>query len=60
MYVEFGSRFDNEDVTNFEVGIKSTFPEVGVRFNASAFQYVYDDKQAIRLVADPNGSSVPQ
>ena len=58
--VEVGSRFDNEDVTNFEVGIKSTFPEVGVRFNASAFQYVYDDKQAIRLVADPNGSSVPQ
>lgn len=58
--VEVGSRFDNEEVDNFEIGIKSTFPDAGVRFNASAFQYVYEDKQAIRLVADAAGSGVPQ
>lgn len=58
--VEVGSRFDNEDVTNYEVGIKSTFPEANVRLNASAFQYVYNDKQAVRLVADAGGSGVPQ
>ncbi|MFN3211753.1 MAG: TonB-dependent receptor [Henriciella sp.] len=58
--VEVASRFDNEDVTNFEFGVKSTFPEAGVRFNASAFQYVYKDKQAIRLVAEAGGSGIPQ
>lgn len=56
--VEVASRFDNEDVQNFEIGLKS---DIGAkaRLNISAFQYDYDGKQSIRLVV-PAGSSVPQ
>jgi iron complex outermembrane receptor protein len=50
--VEVGSQFDNEDVWNFETGIKSVFPNAGVILNTSAFYYVYDNKQAISLVTD--------
>lgn len=56
--VEVGSRFDNEDVQNFEIGLKSDLGS-RTRFNISAFQYDYDGKQSIRLVT-PAGSNVPQ
>ena len=58
--VEVGSEFDNEDVWNFETGIKSLYSHVGVMLNASAFYYVYSDKQAIALVNDVDGSDLPQ
>jgi iron complex outermembrane receptor protein len=58
--VEVGSQFDNEDVWNFETGIKSMFPDARVTLNASAFYYVYDNKQAISLVTDVPGSDIPQ
>jgi iron complex outermembrane receptor protein len=57
--VEVASRFDNEDVTNIEVGIKSRFPESSVTFNTSGFHYTYNDKQSISLVQTA-GSNVPQ
>lgn len=57
--VEVGSRFDNEDVTSYEVGLKSDFINPDLIFNASLFSYVYEDKQSIRLVA-PSGGGVPQ
>ena len=56
--VEVASRFDNEDVQNFEIGLKSDLG-ANARLNLSAFQYDYDGKQSIRLVV-PAGSSVPQ
>ncbi|WP_436357744.1 TonB-dependent receptor [Brevundimonas sp. CEF1] len=56
--VEVASRFDNEDVQNFEIGLKSDLG-AKARLNISAFQYDYDGKQSIRLVV-PTGSSVPQ
>ena len=58
--VEVGSQFDNEDVWNVEAGIKSVFPDAGVVLNASAFYYIYDNKQAIALVTDVAGSDLPQ
>ena len=58
--VEVGSRFDNEDVWNLEAGVKSMYPHVGLVMNASAFYYVYQDKQAISLVDDVDGSDIPQ
>ena len=58
--VEVGSRFENEDVTNYEIGVKSTFPDSGVLFNASVFHYTYNDKQAVQLVNNVAGSTVPQ
>jgi iron complex outermembrane receptor protein len=58
--VEVGSQFENEDVWNFETGIKSAFPDTGVVLNASAFYYVYKNKQAISLVTEVPGSDLPQ
>jgi iron complex outermembrane receptor protein len=58
--VEVGSEFDNEDVWNVEAGMKSLYPDVGVMLSASAFHYVYNDKQAIALVNDVDGSDIPQ
>ena len=58
--VEVGSEFENEDVWNFETGIKSAFPDAGVVLNASAFYYVYNNKQSIALVTDVAGSDIPQ
>jgi iron complex outermembrane receptor protein len=47
--LQIGSRFDNEDVWNLEAGIKQAFPDQRLQFNASAYYYVYDNRQAIRL-----------
>ena len=47
--VEVGSDFTNEDVWNAEVGMKSLLPDARLMLNASAFYYVYNDKQAIAL-----------
>jgi len=58
--VEVGSQFDNEDVWNLEGGVKSLFADLGLILNASAFYYVYDNKQAISLVTGVNGSGIPQ
>ena len=58
--VEVGSQFDNEDVWNLEAGVKSSYPHVGLIMNASVFYYVYQDKQAIALVNDVEGSDIPQ
>ncbi|MEE2692430.1 MAG: TonB-dependent receptor [Pseudomonadota bacterium] len=58
--VEVGSRFDNEDVVNYEAGVKSSFPDLNLTINASGFHYVYNDKQSISLVQAVSGSSVPQ
>ncbi|MBM0106745.1 TonB-dependent receptor [Steroidobacter sp. S1-65] len=57
---EVGSEFENEDVWNVETGIKSVFPDAGVVLNASAFYYIYENKQAIALVNDVAGSDIPQ
>ena len=57
--VEVGSRFDNETVTSWEVGFKSDFLDPDLILNMSAFSYVYEDKQSIRLVT-PTGGGVPQ
>ena len=57
--VEINSKFDNEDVDNFEIGIKADFPDQRLGINSSLFSYVYNNKQSIFL--DPNTSSgVPQ
>jgi iron complex outermembrane receptor protein len=47
--LQIGSEFDNEDVWNFEVGIKQALPAYRLQYNASAYYYVYDNRQAVRL-----------
>ncbi|MFT3761218.1 MAG: TonB-dependent receptor [Pseudoxanthomonas sp.] len=44
-----GASFDNEDVWNFETGIKRDLRDQRLQFEASAFYYTYDNRQAIYL-----------
>ena len=44
-----GASFNNEDVWNFETGIKQSFPTHGLQYEASVYYYIYQDRQAIRL-----------
>lgn len=44
-----GASFNNEDVWNFETGIKQSFPAHGLQYEASVYYYIYQDRQAIRL-----------
>lgn len=57
--VQIASEFKNEDVTNFEFGVKSRFRDANLVLNLSGFRYVYNDKQSIRL-GTPAGSNIPQ
>jgi len=58
--VQVNSAFENEDVWNFETGVKSAFPSAGVVLNTSAFYYVYKNKQSLALVTASEGSELPQ
>jgi len=58
--VQVNSAFENEDVWNFETGVKSGFPSAGVVLNASTFYYVYKNKQALALLTATEGSELPQ
>ena len=44
--------FDEETITSYEVGVKSTFHDNRVTFNAAAFHYDYDDLQVAVLFPD--------
>ena len=58
--LDIGAKFDNEDVWNFEAGIKQAIPEHNLQWNASVYKYVYSDRQAIRLDPNSAGSGVPR
>ncbi|WP_226661379.1 TonB-dependent receptor [Microbulbifer aggregans] len=45
--------FDQESVTNLEIGLKSSLFDNAVRFNASVFAYDYDNLQQLDLVGKP-------
>ncbi|WP_428821239.1 TonB-dependent receptor [Microbulbifer sp. MCCC 1A16149] len=45
--------FDQESVTNLEIGLKSSLFDNAVRFNASVFAYNYDNLQQLDLVGAP-------
>ncbi len=47
--LQIGSEFENEDVWNFETGIKHTLPDYRLSYNASVFYYAYDNRQAVTL-----------
>ncbi|MBN8740109.1 MAG: TonB-dependent receptor [Lysobacterales bacterium 69-70] len=58
--LDIGAKFDNEDVWNLEAGFKQVDHEHGLMWNASAFYYIYSDRQAIRLDPNSAGSGVPR
>ena len=47
----FSPAFDEEEVTSFEIGIKSTWLDNRLRFNGAAFRTEYDDMQ-IQQITD--------
>jgi iron complex outermembrane receptor protein len=47
--LQIGSEFENEDVWNFETGIKHALPAYRLAYNASVFYYAYDNRQAVTL-----------
>ena len=54
--LQIGSNFDNENVWNFEAGIRQSLGDFA--YNASLFRYNYDNRQAVRLIdPDPNNPS---
>jgi iron complex outermembrane receptor protein len=53
---EVGSYFDNENVWNVEIGLKSQWVDNTIRFNTSVWQYKYNDRQSIRLVESESGA----
>ncbi|QSX78649.1 TonB-dependent receptor domain-containing protein [Agrilutibacter solisilvae] len=59
--LQIGPAFDNEDVWNFETGIKQAFDN-RLSYNASVFYYNYDNRQAVVLIdPDPtNPSDIPR
>lgn len=54
--LQVGSRFDPEEVDNFEIGVKSEMFDQTLRVNASVYRYYYRDKQDIEQIDD--GSAV--
>jgi iron complex outermembrane receptor protein len=47
--LQIGSEFENEDVWNFETGLKKALPDYRLQFNVSGYYYVYDNRQSVRL-----------
>lgn len=57
--VAINGKYDNEDVWNYEVGFKSTFPEARVLLNGAAYYYAYKNKQSL-VLTNVSGSGVPE
>ncbi len=47
--VSINGKYDNEDVWNYELGFKTTFPDAHVLFNGAAYYYAYKNKQSLVL-----------
>jgi iron complex outermembrane receptor protein len=52
--------FDEENVTNYELGLKGTILDDTLRFGLAAFNTQYDDLQVLILTVQPNGLPGPQ
>jgi iron complex outermembrane receptor protein len=44
-------QFDPEHMTNYEIGVKNYFPDIGLTANASLFYYKFTDLQNISLIS---------
>ncbi len=52
-----GATYQPETVRNYELGLKSYFPNQHLVLNASVFYYTFDDYQSLTLIS--NGSPIP-
>lgn len=55
--VDFGTSFDEENVTNYEFGIKSDWFDSRLRVNAAIFALDYQDAQVSQFKAGESGAS---
>jgi len=46
--------FDQEEVTNYEIGFKGDFLDGELRYNVAAYFYEYDNKQDLQLIGPAN------
>jgi len=51
--------FSPEKMYNYELGVKSTFPDSGLQVNAALYHYKYDNRQNIEFV-QPCGSCIDE
>jgi iron complex outermembrane receptor protein len=56
---QVAAKYNPEEVRSFEFGVKSTFPELHMQINASAFYYKFTDLQSLTLVTS-GGNAIPQ
>lgn len=45
--------YDEEEVTSYELGVKSTLADGAVQLNAAIYYYDYEDKQVSSFIIDP-------
>ena len=50
---DIDTSYDEEEVTNYEVGMKSNLNDGRVQLNMSAFHYVYDNLQELDVIGQP-------
>lgn len=53
----FTTPFDEENITSYELGLKSEWFDSRLRFNAAVFMYEYEDRQLTQFVAGAAGAS---
>lgn len=53
----FANPFDEENITSYEVGLKSEWLDSRLRFNAAMFMYEYEDRQVSQFQAGAGGAS---
>lgn len=58
--VQIDSEYAPEEVRNYEMGVKASFPELKMMLNASLFQYDYSDRQSLQLVPVTTPGGIPQ
>lgn len=58
--VQVASRFEPEEVWNYEAGLKSVFPGHNLLLNGSVYHYRYSNRQSLNLDPNTDGSGVPR
>ncbi len=56
---DFPISLDPEELTTYEIGIKSSFADQRIALNAAAFYSIYEDIQLTVLPGDPTINSIP-
>lgn len=58
--VQIDSEYAPEEVWNYELGVKNSFPALRMSLNASVYHYRYSDRQSLLLVPSNNPAGIPQ